>query len=71
MELKMNNNLASNADQNCALKEEELDAVSGGRVSTDYLKEAKQDFARGDFLGGFQALSQYTPPPAPPSGGWW
>jgi len=63
----MNNNLASNADQNCALKEEELDAVSGGRVSTNYLKDAMQDFARGDIFGGLQNLSKYTPP-APPSG---
>jgi hypothetical protein len=69
MELKMDNNLASNADQNCALKEEELDAVSGGRVSTDYLKEAMQDFAHGDILSGLQNLSKYTPPTAP-GGGW-
>jgi hypothetical protein len=71
MELKMNNNLASNADQYRALKEEELDAVSGGRVSTDDLKDAMQDFARGDFRGGFQNLSQYKPPAPPPGGGWW
>jgi len=61
---------ASNADQYRALKEEELDAVTGGRVSPDYLKEAKEDFARGDIFGGLQNLSKYTPP-ANPGGGWY
>jgi hypothetical protein len=63
MELKMmNNNLVSNTDQNCALKEEELDAVSGGRLSS--LRDAMQAFARGDILGGLQSLSKKITPPA-------
>ena len=63
----MDNNLASN--ENCALKEEELEAVSGGRAD-EHLTDARQCFARGDFLGGLQALSEYKPP-AVPGGGWW
>jgi len=61
-------------DHETFLSEEELNAVSGGRVSAnDYaalrenLKDAMQDFAQGNLLGGLQALSQCTPPP-PPNG---
>jgi hypothetical protein len=63
MELKMiNNNLVSNADQNCALKEEELDAVSGGRLSS--FRDAMLAFARGDIFGGLQSASKKITPPA-------
>src|SRR5262245_49112265 len=67
MELKMNNNLASNADQNRALTEEELDAVTGAsfftaiasmlRKAGEAARDADLDFARGDIMGGLRTLA--------------
>ena len=44
-----------------ALTGRELDAVAGGRdfrAAAEFFRDARQDFANGDFFGGLQNLAE-------------